>query len=688
MFLVILGAVILAAAGFAGLSNNNSKTRPPRKEIPKENQNDLADDLSSINTIIYGSKDTETTLISAVNDSGNNDTPVSDIESDVKFVIPLNTGKHLLYIGETDYGDMGANLKLKTIVPTPGAEDGTVKTIYSALDGYKIDRLIISENQEWITWYEVKPAGKSYTHESDYYRSFKANIKTAVSSTAETVEVTKLTDEKAEPNTVINLPSVITNNGDVYFDALVPSSYALYYGFKDEEMNNILPLNTYNSKPYFFDERYLLYTAYEPNNSRLPADGDKDSTREQIVNTNIVKIYDIKTGRITTAAPGDNGEQYKHPVYISGDPNGEFSIAAEVYKIETVLGRTKLIPKEVQLITYDGNAFKKEKLFSFDSGASYRILAVGDLSNKNKSILVGEETAFRGNIGTGIGIGMSGYKNMLKSIKVIDTKTKQTVKDISPVHSADFEFVSIMKKLPQEKLGIERNKKLVKEISTGERQLQLSTFVPVEPKRDRKNPRSECEDEWAKKGYPNYEACEACPVYIYNVSNELVTVRPKTPISISSAVPKLTGDIWQFKADRFGNLSFPDGIYKKIDYDFPRGSVSKPSYGVVLQKKELARGIADYAYSLGFNTRETEDIVDYMVEQGRGAEYVYLSHLSDELTKTLLNIEVLPSPQAYKSVIFYLKKLDGKPDTRPQTPQFSPFARRPYTVVVWGSVID
>lgn len=686
---LLLGALIVLGLGFIAVMNQRESTSGPvRQEIPKENQTDLEDDASSLNTVIYGSKGEDLSLISAVNDSGKNNSPVSKLLNTIKFVTSLVDGNHLLFIADTDEGDMGGAFGLKEIMPTGAASDGRVRTIYTPADGYKIDRYVLSEDNKWISWYEVKAEGTNgYTHSDDFYRAFKANLEEVIKG-KETLSATRLTDQKAGPDVIVDLPALITNQGAVYYDSIIPSSYSLYYGFKDEAKNEVLALNTYNSTPYLFDQRYLLFTAFEGGNSRLPSTVDRDSTRDQIVNTNIVKTYDLSTKNIVTVAPGDEGEHYKHPVYVSGTPDGEMSIVSEVFKIGNSDGTPKLAFSEIQLTKKNGDGTFSKTTIVGKTDAIVRILDVGELPNGDKTVIVGEEISFRGNLGTGNGIGPSGYKNKLSSIKVYNLTSGEFVSTLMPENSNEFEFIGVMPKLTQEKSGIQRNKKLVDEVGESDKQLKLGTFVPVEPKRERKNPRSECEAEWEKKGYPNYEACEACPVYIYSKDNKSVSIRPVTPISASSAVPQLQNNIWSFRADKAGNLIFADGVYKKIDYDFPRGSVTMPESGEILAQSGLERGVADYAYSLGFNTREVEDIVSFFSEQLKDTPYVYFSHLSDDQVSNLLSLNVSPRPEVYMSHIFYAKKLSSAEEFSSSRPQTAPFTRGAYTVVVWGSVIE
>lgn len=688
---LFLGALIVLGLGFlaAFSQRGGTPTGPSRPEIPATNQGDLKDDPGSIGTIIYGSKGDSVSLISAVNDSGNNNSPVTTLKDTIKFVTPLVDGKNLLFIADTDYGDMGSSFGLKEIVPQGAEKDGKVRTIYSPADDYKIDRYVISEDNKWIAWYEVKAAdpGGGYTHESDYYRSYKAKLD-EVFNGREQLAPSKLTEQKSAAGVQVTLPAIITNDGQVYFDTIIPSSYALYYGFKDEVLNPILPLNSYNSTPYLFSQKYLLYTAYNPGNSRLPSTGDTDSTRDQIVNTNIVKTYDLSSKQIVTVAPGDEGEHYKHPVYVSGSPDGEMSIVSEVYKIGQTTGKLALEFSEIQLTAKDKDGKFTKKTIIGKSDVVQRILGVGQLPSGEKTVIVGEEIAFRGNLGTGNGIGPSGYKNKLSAIKVYNLTTAGLLTTITPRDSDDVEYITLMPKSTQEKLGIERNKKLVDELATDDRQLKLGTFVPVEPKRARKNPRSECETEWEKKGYPNYEACEACPVYVYSDDAKKVRVSPVTPISVESAVPALRKNQWSFTADKTGTLRFDDGGYKKIDYDFPRGSVAMPQAGVVLSRANLKSGIANYAYSLGYNTREVEDIVAFYSTELSDASYVYFSHLPKDQAEKLLLLDISPTPDSYLSHIFYAKKLNTLTEITPKNPQFENFVRRAYTVVVWGSVIE
>lgn len=692
-FIVIAIAAVLlfVVLGVVRIGSNGGSSSP-RKEIPKENQDDLKDDTGSITTIIEGFKADDATYIGGVNDSGNNSTIVTSLDRNVKFIYPLSNGRQLLYIGKTDDSDLGETLEIKNIKPKAGAVDGEKFAIYTSKDGYRIDRLTISENNKWVAWYEVKPesAMSGYTHLSDYFRSYKANLEDVMNSKSTVITPTSLLSEKAEPNGQINLPVVISNSGEVYFDAMVPSTYALYYGFKNEKMESLLPVDTYNSKPYLFEEKYFLYTAFEPSNSKLPADGDKDSTRQSIVNTNIAKVYDVSSKTITVVAPGNEGEHYKHPVYVSGSLAGDLTIAAEVYTLDVVNGRTALVPSTIQTITRKSDgSFEKKVVFEMGTESRFRILSVGKLKNGHMALFVGEENAFRGNLGTGVNVGPSGYKNKLTTIRVIDLEAKETVSTISPSPYTDFEFISLLPKLAEEKIGIERDKKLATDIEKHVKQLQLQTFEPVEPKRERKNPRSECETEWEKKGYPNYEACEACPVYIYSPVKQKVNVKPKTAIDSKSAVPALTNGNWEFTADSQGILTFENGAKaRKIDFLFPRGRIGMPNSGWTISANNFTDGIEQYALMIGLNKQESKDVVDYVLPQVLGSSYIVLSTLPEEQREALLDFSITPNPTSYSSVVFYVKKYGVQPEVSLVNPTSRSIKRDGLTVVSWGVVFD
>ena len=685
----IIALLILGVLGLAGfvVINRDSTPSPDRKELPLQNQAGLEDDKNSINTIVYGIRDTSETRIYAVNDSGKNNTLITIISPDVKFITPLVNGKQIFYIANTNEGDIGGSFEIKTINST----DGGVEKIYTATDGYGIDRYIISENNEWMAWYEVKPEVDEYTHSSDYFRVYKANLGKVLSGQSDRLEPIFLSEIKGAPDVQLGVPSVISNNGELFTDGLIPNSYALHYGFKNEQGQEILPVNTYNSNPYSFSQNNLLYSSFDPNNAKL-SPGEGASTREEILNTNSVKVININSRQITTVGPGDNGEQYKHPIYIDGSPGGKLSFVADVYKILGEGENQSLFPQEIQLVTKNSDgSFNKDRVFNTTDGKKYRILTVGEKPGGVKTVLVGEETSFRGNLGTGLGIGSSGYKNQILNIRIInlDSKAEDIIKsDVS----SEFEFISLVLKTPDEKIGIDRDKVLAEEFAASTKQLQLNTFIPIEPKRERTNPRSQCEEEWKDKGYPNYEACEACPLYIYNKGvAEDIKIIPKTPISKNSAQPRLDDNSWKFTADKNGNLSFPEGNYSKIDYLFPRGKVSVPEEGILITQRNRDEKIADYAYSLGFNTREVKDIVYHFRKELGDFEYVFFSHLPESETIKLVDFEVSPEPQVFKNIMFYSKKyasLDEVEGFIIESFADKSFFRSEYTVIAWGSVME
>jgi len=690
LFPIILVLLVLGGLGLSQLNNSNKPSTPPRPEIPKENQKDLQDDFASISTLVYGVRGSKESVVAAVNDSGKNNSPVSLIPSDTKFAYPLSNSKQILYIAETNEYDMGKKLVVKNIVPDGALPDGAEIVIYEAEGDYRIDRYVISENNEWITWYEVRPAfGTVPTHTTDYYKSFKANMKDIVQNGGRTkVNAIQLTDEKAESGKSVNLPILVTNTGKVYFDAVIPGTYALSSGFRDESLNTILSADTYNSTPYFFNQRYILYSAFDPNNSKFPDDGDKDSTRPSLINTNIVKVYDFDKKTESIAAPGDEGEQYKHPVYIEGDPESSLTIAAEIYKIEDVAGVKKFVAKELQLITSSNGTFEKKTIASFSDSARQIIVGIGALPNGNKTLIVGSEGDTLGNFGTGNGISASGYRKMINDISVYDLKELKKITTITSFTSSQFEYLGTLPKTPDEKIGIERNTKIDKEaLERTKKQLQLGTFVPVQPKRARKNPRSECEAEWEKKGYPNYEACEACPIYVYSDEGiKDVSIRPLTPISeVSSNMPLQNGS-WNFQADEAGKLSSGGKTYENIDFYFPRSDFKVPEKGWIIMRDEMSQKLKTIAHSIGFTERETNDIIKHF-EANVNMDTFFLGVLDQNEGKKILDLEVMPSPDSVVSILFYVRDLSGQSIKKP-APDMTSFSRKDYSVVTWGVVSE
>lgn len=690
LFPIILVLLVLGGLGLSQLNKTNNPSTPPRPEIPKENQKDLQDDFASISTLVYGVRGSKESVVAAVNDSGKNNSPVSLLPSDTKFAYPLSNSKQILYIAETNDYDMGKKLVVKNIVPDGALPDGAEIVIYEAEGDYRIDRYVISENNEWISWYEVRPAfGVIPTHTTDYYKSFKANIKDIVENGSRAkVSAIQLTDEKAEGGKSINLPILITNAGKVYFDAVIPGTYALSSGFRDESLNTVLSADTYNSTPYFFNQRYILYSAFDPNNSKFPDDGDKDSTRPSLINTNIVKVYDFDKKTESIAAPGDEGEQYKHPIYIEGDPESSLTIAAEIYKIEDVAGVKKFVAKELQLITSSNGNFEKKTIASFSDSARQVIVGVGALPNGNKTLIVGSEGETLGNFGTGNGISASGYRKMLNEISVYDLEELKKITTITSFTSSQFEYLGTLPKTPDEKIGIERNTKIDKEaLERTKKQLQLGTFVPVQPKRARQNPRSECETEWEKKGYPNYEACEACPIYVYSGGGvKDVSIKPLTPISEASSNMPLSNGSWNFQADESGKLFSGGNTYENIDFYFPRSEFKAPKNGWIITRKNMSERLKTISHAVGFTEREADDIVKHF-RANVDMDTFFLGILDQKEAKKLLDFEVMPHPDSAASILFYVKDITGQTAIAP-IPEITHFNRKDYSVITWGVVSE
>ncbi len=701
--LAFLGiALLVAIAIFASMTGfqNVSRERQQKERIEKlySSLPPLNQDSSSINTLVTGYKTQEFTMIEAVNDSGKNYTKVAMLPHNIKFVFPLRNAKQLLYIAETDSGDLGARLEVKDIGAGSGSKDGATHVIYTASDGYKIDRLTVSENNDWITWYEIKPPSGSdtYTHTSDLYRSFKASIADIVNGTSTgLVTWTKLTDQRGEPGTAIYLPSIITNNGEVYFDGIVVSDYGLYSGFVNESLETIIEKDNYNSKPYFYNQRYLVYTSFNPANNPKLTGGSSPAAREAVVNTNTVKVLDLSdpARKIITVGDGSDGEQYKHPVVVEGDPASAIIVAVEVYKIqESGVNKGKLGEKEIQLLKYSSSGVEKVRIIDVPKDKSYRILAIGALPNGEKTIMIGEETGTLGNLGTGWFVGVSGYQSTLSQILIYNLSRIEKIETIRPETAGYLEFIGELGKSQSSPLGINRNESIVEllpSLDAKGQQLQLATFVPVEPKRERTNPRADCINEWQQIGYQNLEACESCPIYVYSNNSQNIRVKMLTPISESTSSPVSINNEWNFVADNLGNLLMPDSsVFNKIDFLFPRGYIDEPDYGIVLENSEFEEGIKNYAKELGFEGREINDIANDILPQVGEAKYLLISHLEKPSVEKLLDFEISPQPQVKINHLFYVKKFNERPSKAYQEPQFIKALRLPFTVVSWGAIVE
>jgi hypothetical protein len=682
-----VGAIAIPAIGKFSENKSNTSTAigAPTEAVSQNGLPVLAVDTNSINTIVYANKLKEDqVLLSAVNDSGNNKSEISVIDKTIKFAVPLTRNK-ILYIGEVGDTDKGKTIELSEIVP--GSATPVTKVLYRASNGYLIDTLNVSENGDWVVWSENKPEGTVDTHEKNYFRSYKASLSGVKNGETSPLTRILLFNEKSDDGITIHLPTLITNTGKVYFNGIKPTEYFLHSGFVDEGKNIILPVNTYNSNPTIGNDKYMLFTSYKADNKPLLPEGNKTSARIEVLNKNSIKVKDLQTNSAPIiVAPGDKGEHYNRPVYVSGDLNGDFTIAAEIFTV----ANNKLVQKEIQLITRSvSGTVTKKVIADIPEGKTSRILGMTALPDGSQALLVGEESSLLGNLGTGRPIGASGYQKALSAIQVHPVSGSNVgTHDIIPISPDNGEYLGLLPKAANEALGIERNGSLI--ASIGKNNLQLETFAPVEQKRARTNPRSECITEWESKVYRNYEQCEACPVYVYSEKTQAVTVKPKTPIDIKSAIPAINYDAWDFIADKEGNLLFPDQtLHTRIDFLFPRGKIIAPQSGIIASKEDYSEKIYAYAKSLGFNERESEDAVKFFLPQIEDSNYIYLTHLSKEETKKILDFEVTPKPSVQETRIFYIKKLSEEPSEKPQLPVFSPIKRQgDLTVVTWGGIVE
>lgn len=672
-FFLIFGAAI-AAAGLIYLPQrvahriSPSATRAPSPPLPPS----LSQPNSpSTETIVYGVWRSEKAEIRAINVDGTNDSLVAFLPSAIKDIHVLSENE-LLYIAGTNQRDHGAKIEIYDLT------EETTHLVVEAETGWGIDDFVISPDQTWIAWWEVKFAqGKNILA--------GGNSRVYLKQLAKSIGKQLVVDDLSSPASPVRYPLFFDRQNRLYLDTFLPDGGGWNLGLfvadsggtgltKMEDMAD----GMFSADPAISpDGNKIIFPAYDPTAPILLRADDDGIRRPAIANPNLVQVLDLQTRAKTTLLGSANGAQYGQP-RLSHD---ETNIVFHKFKVS---GPTV---SEYQGVFSHNLTIGQSRLLKEPGKATFEILGFSD-DDAQVFFGVHSETDDVGNLG-------ENYTPLLKEIKTVNLATGE-IKNV--VQGAFLQFIGLIPKDRQSPLGIKTSS--LTETTGSTLKLKSFTLKALAALRAlqqnggvRCRQKTEYVRELEKAGFLKEASelqqrkCSDSPLYLYPEKDTWVEIEVKPPAKIIGASPHYQKK-WAVWADRNGQLTDSNGqIFEKISYAYLTSDFPPPNQGLVITQAELAEELAQYAQKVGLLGREIKDFVFFWTENLPPAPYYLISHFSQKMSARIMPLEIKPEPDTVLQVVMYFQPLASPLFLEP--PNFEPIPKRQgFVVVDWSGIVD
>lgn len=614
-------------------------------------------------TVIYASYGANDVLVGATNIDGSNTTTIAKLPREIKFIRVLDR-EHLIFIGDTDEADRGKEI-VKLNIPTAEAQ-----VLVRADGDWKIDNYLLSPDKTYLAWWEIKPdPGFENLH-----RNFASRVYIAPINNPE--QKVLVTDEHTGPGIRIHLPKFFDKQNRLYLDAFEAEQYAFYLGLFRVGPNGgpleevpELGENQYNSDPVLSpDGKFLLFTDYDSSAPVQLSGGGSGSARKEAVNRNRLVIYDLETETKETLLGSGNGNLYAHP-YWSHDGQ---KVAFEAYKI-VAKDDGSLVAEQDGIKSLD---LATRELIDPDTDQTVTNVQLLGFAYDNTHLVFVTTTAMVGSLGPR-------YSQVPEEYLAVNL-TDNSLSKITIVPRGMQQFVSLAQKSPGDPLAVAPPLEEFRPMAA--RSLQLGTFKLKALVRSRSNPRTDCINDWQKKGYPSYEACEACPIYIYTDKTRPVHIETSAKIFNANIKPQPDG--WRLLAREDGTLVSLDGQqFSSLRFDLKTKVPTRPTNGWVVSQNKIEEKLVEYAKLVGLEGKELDDFISFWQENLPSSPYYFISHFTGADAAAFLPLLVDPQPDRLVNIVFYLKKLDGPYFAKSYHPNNS-IKREGYTVVSWSALVE
>ena len=716
IFIVILAIGILAAAvAYAvnrGGGGGDSQNQTAEEEFEFE--------AIAPQTIVYGTWNGDSALIKSYDLQTGEQDLVVELEDQVKKITILDQDK-TLYIYDTNERDHGSQIAVYSV------EEGVPYPVYNAEPGgFGIDDYVISPDKKWIAVWEVRFAEGSEQLIGGESRIYAARIDGEGTS-----QKYPIFNETQEGNNPIHYPVAITNDGRVFADTFLPNltergwgygvTVANFDGSDKQEIADMANGRVGSFPRLSPDGQSILFTSYStPRNSTNP-----DTRADDLAGANVVAIYNLQSNSVERLNLPTN------QTYIDAkwDNNGDviyWSLAGPSVADTSGMYRYDRSSNESTLLELD------------DPSAEWVITTL-----ENGILLVGaEDASFEGVLGNL----SERYAPPFTGLYILDNNGEwwdleveansiQYIGLLPGSYFAEEGETSIQAKKKNKNKKQNKNNNQGGDDSGGEGDeaseagfgsectgfdnLQLCPFyfkAQLQPKREAQQTIPACYDgligpECERRGYdknsknreevekyreclrklvrPYRQAgyCVGSPLYLYGAEGTKVHVTIGT--NVYNAVPTYKNG-YDVVLGKDGEMAINGGTFDSITYDFTQAlrKPTIPNKGYVVAKKDVEKTLRSYAGKLGLNEKETNDLVEYGLEQVV-SPYVYISHFDQKTSERILPITFSPEPDNYLNVVFYFRLLSDVPPFTVQPPVFpEPLTRDGFTAVEVSAIVQ
>ncbi len=689
---VFIGLFTLFVLGIL-LTLQKSKNNSTRQDQRAGRTNKLID-----GTVVYGYWTDKSSVITAFDLSTQKEAILATLPNNVKHIKILDN-KSFLYINNTDQHDYGKELIKRDL------NNNSDNSVIIADSGFGIDDYAVSQNGQFVALWMVGNSSKSTQFSGSPSRVYAVNMTTR--------EKHLIYDESSSDGQTVHYPIAITNNGQLFTDRFLPNSGAGWgYGMsvsdflgtskKDiDSMKN----GTYSTQPDVSPNgTTLAFAGYDGTDGTVNVEG----FRKALIAPNTVETFNlanqtrtrIDTGLKNVIYPSVKWDQITSNLIFQSIEQERLAVTGLTYMVNINNNFISKIEDAPNLNFYgflNSNTYLLGQQFQDDSGI--------------------------GNLGAKYSPGINKFY----------IKTSNTANQVQlPINKAPIQFIKVTRSAYFSDV-----EKKEKNIISSARQLQLQTFEvkptlgphritqqsdppnvitkgsepPTEEFRCSRQILAMCREiiDNLKKD-PNYydkyingginpashaatfdscvqtmkhfqegdPICMDSPLYLYGTNGTKVKVAIDTAISNPNI--SIINNTFSAVLNN-SQIEIGENTVDSVSFDYTSRirRLLPPSSGFIFAKVNLTDGIKEIASKFGFNSRETFDILNFA--SSINSNYLFVSFYDHATSQNILPLYFDPIPDNYRNIVFYFKKLDGKPSRMPLVPEIVPVKRGGLTAI-------
>ncbi len=189
-----------------------------------------------------------------------------------------------------------------------------------------------------------------------------------------------------------------------------------------------------------------------------------------------------------------------------------------------------------------------------------------------------------------------------------------------------------------------------------------------------------------KKFQPSAE-CGKPVIYLYPEKTTSVEIKVKPVGGISFSDPDY-GSGWQVIAEPNGNLTEVSSgkTYPYLFWEGRGGLYQTPTRGFVVARSEVEKTLQEKLATLGLNTKETADFLEFWLPRMQEKPYYFITFLGTAQMNTLAPLTIAPRPDIIFRILMDFTPLDTPITVEPLRLGRTP-VRKGFTVVEWGGVL-